>query len=465
MVGVYKVFSRYPTTIGIPHFGATPLYVVYGCLRPSLDLRHPDQRKLALQIMSNRLDSLNSKKPGGKPQLKFKPKAVARRSKEDLEKNAPVVKTEEKPREPPTRGRGGARGGRGRGRGAAYAGTHVVSSGPLSSSSVGMGSISNSKTGLTNDKVFSSSGSPTPDPLSNLKMKSRSDKLATPDNDSDEEDGSMPRINMSKDYEFEDSETVLFPVRPVKDTNLDPSTGATPSATPSAAPSRAQTVEPVKSETPDVVKSENDSATPPPTQAPADPVEAEERNRLIDDQQAIVDLITGKFASLKADESRDQPNLDFFLIRLPQITPTAEEQERLLQQQASLNGESKSQEKDVKDEPEEEKPVDETQKPQEEKHTELASSKLANFQGHVGQLNFHRSGKITMSLGSNTKLNVVRGAPTNFLQELYVVDSHDARKTQDDDENMMDEDGDRIVGNIYRLGQVDSKLVATPEIS
>lgn len=407
-------------------------------------------------VMSNRLDSLNSKKPGGKPQLKFKPKAVARRSKEELEKSAPAVKTEEKPNHPPsTRGRGGARGGRGRGRGAAYAGTHVVSSGPLSSSSVGMGSISNSKTGLTNDKVFNINGTAAADPLSNLKLKSRSEKLGTPeDNDSDSEGGGLPQINMSKEYQFDDSETALFPVRPVKDANLDIFNGATPSPTPLAAASRAGTVEPVKSETPDV-KSETGSAGPPSSAvaAPVDPVAADEHNRLVDDQQAIVDLITGRFASLKADEPKSsEPNLDYFLIRLPHISTT---EEPLLHPDSATD-------KKVKDED----GGKTSKQPKPPAQTELAAPSLAHFQGHVGQLNFHRSGKITMSLGENTTLDVVQGAPTSFLQELYLVDSHAARKSPDDEDlNMVDEEGDRIVGDIYRLGEVTAKLVATPDIS
>ncbi|KAM9894865.1 hypothetical protein OXX79_008429, partial [Metschnikowia pulcherrima] len=46
--------------------------------------------------MSQRLESLNPKKTAAKPGLKFKPKAVARKSEKDRAKEAPEVKSEDR---------------------------------------------------------------------------------------------------------------------------------------------------------------------------------------------------------------------------------------------------------------------------------------------------------------------------------------------------------------------------------
>lgn len=386
--------------------------------------------------MSNRLDSLNLKKSGSKPALKFKPKVVARKSKEDREKNSPVVKTEEKASQPSTRGRGGLR-GRGRGRGGSYAGTHVVSAGPLASSAVGSGPVATSKTGLTNDKIFGAEGKEQADPLLNLKMKSRSQSDGTPAGEDSDDDSGVTKINMSRDYQFDATETVLFPVRPQKDAEKEASKVAmslssTTSATSSRAPSRTPGPELVKSESSEDIKREH---TPDLVlDRVGGTVEQDEHNRLIDDQRAIVDLVTGKFAGLKADNSNTIQQDNYFLVHLPQIS--------------NINADE-----------------DATKEKSEETFSELANLRLANFLGHIGQLNFHRSGKITMSLGSKTTLNVAQGVPSSFLQELYVIDSQAPRASgENDSDDILDEEGRKDVGDIYRLGEVTAKLVATPEI-
>lgn len=141
--------------------------------------------------MSNRLESLNSKKPSSspvpKPGLKFKPKVVQRKSKEERAKVAPQVKQEPQ-RNASTRGRGGSARGRGRGGRNNYAGTHIVTSGPLSAGSVSIGNLSGTKLGLTADLIYNSNGEglSTPDFINNLKMKGS--RSATPGGDSDSED-------------------------------------------------------------------------------------------------------------------------------------------------------------------------------------------------------------------------------------------------------------------------------------
>lgn len=386
--------------------------------------------------MSNRLDSLNPKKSGAKPALKFKPKVVARKSKEDRDKNAPVVKTEERASVAPTRGRGGAR-GRGRGRGGAYVGTHIVSSGPFASSAVASGPISSSKTGLTSDKIFGAEGDVQHDPLLNLKLKSRSQTDGTRADENSDDEGDLTKINMSKEYQFDESETVLFPVRPQKDELTNTSIAQIPlsaatSATNSRAPSRTPGPQLVKSETPEDVKSETIGL---PSDRVGDAIEESEHNRLIDDQQAILNLVTGNFARLKTDEDTSvAPPNNYFLVHLPQISKVSNEEEgQKMELDTSVS--------------------------------ELATPSLADFQGQIGQLNFHRSGKVTMSLGSKTVLNVARGAPSNFLQELYIIDSEAARSSSTEEgEDVLNEEGKKIVGEVHRLGPVNAKLVAVPEI-
>lgn len=404
---------------------------VYGCSNaPRLTSRCISSTSLCDLGMSNRLDSLNPQKSGSKPALKFKPKVVARKSKEDRDKNAPVVKTEEKPNPPPTRGRGGAR-GRGRGRGGAYVGTHLVSSGPLASSAVGSGPVATSKTGLTSDKIYGAGGKEQSDPLQNLKMKSRTQSDSVQGEDSDDE-GGLTKINMSKEYQFDESETVLFPVRPYKDEEKAAVKAAIPlsstvSASSSRAPSRTPKPELVKSESSEDIKIE---ATPGPVaERVGDTVENDEHDRLIDDQRAIVDLVTGRFAGLKAEDSGTRAPENYFMVHLPQISKVNESDEKMETETTTSS---------------------------------LALPTLADFQGQIGQLNFHRSGKITMSIGSNTTLNVAQGVPSSFLQELYVIEAAD--KPKDDDEEVLDERGQKIAGNVHRLGEVTAKLVATPEI-
>lgn len=375
--------------------------------------------------MSYRLDSLNSKKTGAKPALKFKPKAVARKSKEDRDKDVALLKTEEKPRVPaPTRGRGGSRGRGGRGRGGSY-GTQVIAAGPLALGSVGMGGgTTSSKTGLTNDKIYGGETLLGASSITGLKLKSRSSRALTPFEESDDEDDPL-KINMSKDYAFEDSETTLFPVRPHKDL-VKVEQSATASVTVLVNSSRAQTVESVKTETSDEVAGGQPLG-------PNDPVVRAEHDKMIDDQNAIVDLITSNMAGLKTaeDELAVSEEDKYIIFHIPQVLP--KEQQELVET------------------------------------SPFASEKVQNLEGHIGNLNFHKLGKITMTLGEGTVFDVTRGVSPSFLQEVFVLDSFEARRKQEEGEDEMadvlDVDGRKISGDIYRLGEVSGKIIATPSFS
>lgn len=392
--------------------------------------------------MSNRLESLNSKKPllaTPKPLLKFKPKAVARKSKEERAKNAPSIKQEPTPR--PPRGRGSTH-GRGRGGRDAFAGTHVVSAGPLAAGSVSMGNANGTKMGLSNDKVYGSL-SPSLDFLLKLKLKDGvKTRLDAPgalghtvaEPDSDEEDPS--RINMNKEYRFADEETILFPVRPQRNSEAlsDSHQSREPTAEPvdSVSPSRES---PLKSEPPEekLQKIMHDKEELEARLAvPVDFMDQEEYNMLLDDHQAIVDLLSAEMQHLGSEntesvklESPEPVNDKYVLFQLPQVLPLYRQDAQEEQARSALAGDGTS------------------------------------LRGQVGHLNIHQSGRVTINLGNDNVLEVSQGVPAGFLQELAVVE---VTEKKEDEMEVTDENGLQVRGNIFRLGQLDQKIIATPAL-
>jgi DNA-directed RNA polymerase III subunit RPC4 len=386
--------------------------------------------------MSNRLESLNSKKstPSSKPSLKFKPKVVARKTKEERAKDAPIVKQEDPARNGSTRGRGSMRGGRGRGGRNNYAGTHLVSSGPLSSGSVSIGNVNGSKLGLTADRTFNSV-TPTPEFLQNLKQKERpqtKSKSPTPGYESEEEDDPT-KINMTQEYTFDEEETVLFPFRPSR---IDVIPESTMPQTKSETQSRESSPEELASTTlseeitiksePLEEKLEKIKAVKAELETKitetSDQLDKEEASKLIVDHQEILDLLT-QFDGLSTESDSDK----YIALHLPKVLPNYGDF------------------------------------PVESEKNSLAGE-IAQLKGQVGLLNIHQSGKITINLGNDNNLSVARGNPSNFLQELVVIDMHE-KKDPEEDYNVMDEDGRKIKGDFIRLGKVYSKIVATPIIN
>lgn len=392
--------------------------------------------------MSNRLESLNSKKPllaTPKPLLKFKPKAVARKTKEERAKDAPVIKQEPTPR--PPRGRGSSR-GRGRGGRDNFAGTHVVSAGPLAAGSVSMGNPNGAKMGLSSDKVYGSV-SPSPDFLLKLKLKEGvkvrldvPDALGSTVKEADSDDEDPTRINMNKEYRFADEETILFPVRPDRQADTSAET----------VPSREVTAEPVTSATP---AEESPLKSEPPEEklqkildhkealearlaVPVDLMDQEEYNMLLDDHQAIVDLLSTKMEQLDTEnldsiklESPEPVHDKYILFQLPKVLPKYGQDEQEELQRSSLAGDGVS------------------------------------LRGQVGHFNIHQSGKVSINLGNDNVLAVSQGIPTSFLQELAVVELDEKKE---DEMEVTDENGLQMRGNLFRLGQVDQKIIATPSL-
>lgn len=402
--------------------------------------------------MSNRLESLNSKKPSSspapKPGLKFKPKVVQRKSKEERAKEAPVVKQEQPTRTSSLRGRGSTR-GRGRGGRNNYAGTHLVSSGPLSAGSVSIGNVSGSKLGLTSDTVYNSSMSATPEFLLSLKLKEKPRSM-TPGAQSDEEEEDDPtKINMTQQYRFADEETVLFPVRPNRNDSeqpaLQPVTKSEEPETREGTPglmsmsnSREPTVKLEQIEEKMEIIKQNKAILE--SKIQVDTFEADEMNKLISDQQQILDLLTDKFSGLSTDDDQAPNDDKYVLFQLPSHLPTY------------------TRKLGVKEENEEQGIAN-----VEEPIISNLASNTTSIRGQIGHVNIHQSGKITMDLGNGNILSIAKGAPTSFLQELAVLEMNPTAD-ENEDIQMMDEEGRKIAGKIIRLGTIDETIIATPYI-
>ena len=356
--------------------------------------------------MSNRLESLNSprKPPASKPSLKFKPKVVVRKSKEEREKET-VVKPEPTPRVVPKNNQ--SRGPKSRK--PAYAGTHVVSAGPLSMGSVSMGTPSGSKPGNTKDMVFNSV-SPSPELFQNLKRKTKTETTGSLSEDLDDED--MTRINMNKEYKFADEETVLFPVRPERANTTEVDNTKTPATredTPDNEPVYVRETS-VKSEEPieeELLKiKEHKAELESKIAEPADLLGQEESEKLARDHEAISCMLSRKMENLSVEEP-------YFLIQLPQILP----------QYTNEDG-------------------------------------TPTNHGQIGSINIHKSGKVSMNIGNDNTLTLAQGAPSKFVQEVVAMEMFPPSE-----ETIYDEQGALIKGRMYNLGKVDGKLVAIPKVA
>lgn len=419
--------------------------------------------------MSNRLESLSNKKSAasaGKTSLKFKPKTnVTRRTQEERAKDAPVTVKSEHERLPHNGrgsgrgGRGGSmRGGRGGGRGGMYAGTHLVSSGPLSAGSVSIGDGANgTKTGLTRDRVFNSQ-SPTPEFLRTLKLKelsisstkgreshSPSPGAGLQDEFSDDEAQDLTRINMNKEYRFADEETALFPVRPVREERSEVKVGLSSGSSsndsspePELVTSKSNTPTPAAN-APASVKSESgeDSIEATIQQKEneikaleaklyletATNIEAQEELKLQSELKDISDLL-----------SYSGDNQNYIIMHLPKILPAYEKVEGSVATDATAFSKF--------------------------------SSGPYHEKGQIGHVNIHRSGKVTINLGNDNVLDVTKGMTSNFLQEVIMLDTNqEAEQVDAEVGEILDEDQLKPPkGKILRLGASTEKLIATPSL-
>lgn len=340
--------------------------------------------------------------------MKFKPKMVARRSKEERDANAPTIVPEAAVplnRTTSTRGRGGMRGGRGGRNGMdRNAGTHTVSSGPLSSGVV----IVDSHSARKAHDVRRLGNSPAPDFIKNLKPKERSLSPLSDDEDAFVVDGDT-KINMSEEYTFEDSQTELFPVRADRSDHKDPG---------------EQVV--VKEETREVTPVKLEEGEVEEIKLIVDPqstlVSSEESSRLANDHRIITELLQkSSISSTDQDgdtdmEIQETPN-QFFFLQLPKVLPAFKAKD-------NQDTEDKEQDKDIN--------------------------------GQVGTLRYHKSGKITMKLG-NIVFEVSRGGESEFLQDVVYVKESEPNPSNNDAELGNDPE-------IHHLGQIIEKIVVTPKM-
>ncbi|KAH3680935.1 hypothetical protein WICMUC_000078 [Wickerhamomyces mucosus] len=408
---------------------------------------------------SNRLDSLSRRgPPAAKPGMKFKPKVVARRTKEERDADAPIneVETKKQPsiRGGSIRGRGSLRGGRGGNRN--LIGTHVVQAGPLASGNI----LSD-----TNDShTRSSTRGSTPDYLSKLMNKSESGTRESSLGLESDDETDLTRIDMSKDYKFSNEDVQLFPVRaPRLDNNNDDNYNNNNEETIKV---ESRSISP---ETDGIIKED--------TPVKEEPVEkslttlldekANDLQNKLNDLQLQQDQDQDHFGTIE-DSFRlekdhksilktlidiNNQNDKFMFIQLPKVLPEFEipEFQKIREEQENneekQNGESNEEEiKKEKDIPIEIKEEDgKTKIDKIDDDLKIDKELKSNgLQGNIGNLRIHKSGKLTMQIG-NVIMDVGRGSRTDFLQQIVLVD----KNTDDDRQN-------------YLLGHLQDKVDVIP---
>lgn len=385
--------------------------------------------------MSNRLESLNSKKSSNnsKPSLRFKPKVVARKTKEERDKEAPItVKHEPTDHRPILRGRGSTRGGRGgRGNHNSYAGTHLVLSGPLSAGSVSM----NDPKAMTKqkDKVFDTVNSK-PDFIQKLKENSSLHLSADGDSDKNED---LSSIDMSKEYKFAKEDTLMFPVRPLRtEENISlpngterqysgsPSVERTASVEKSSSPEILLKDEPIEEKL-EQIKEHKQYLESKITQND-DQLGLEDSEKLSNDHKDIYSLLGKQMNKLKTEDSGFQGDDRYFLFQLPETLPLYT-------------------------------PIN---KKHDAELSKLTSPNVQEIDGQIGFMNIYKSGKISIDLGNKTSLSVKKGLESDVMQDLVMVNISD----KEGDDEILNDEGKAIQGDVLHVGEVDSKIIATPSI-
>lgn len=380
---------------------------------------------------SSRLDSLSRRStPVVKPSLKFKPKTVARRTKEERDADAPTAtETKRTPhaiRGNAARGRGSARGGRG---GRALAGTHLVQAGPLASGNV----LNETRQNMSR----SATHSPTPEFLSKL-MKREGDgstREGSASLDSDDDEGNLTKINMNKEYKFAPEDSELFPVRAPRADHIDTEVKIKPET--QEVPSRSTTPEsvldgmndetlptsvkdePLDKGLNDILKEKDDQLHKKLNQLelntsyiPPDALDdAGHSEKRLNDHKDIVKQI------LEIDNKDDK----YMFFQLPRVLP-----------------EFKKPQEDSAIEEEHGEPKLKTENGQ----TRQSEPQQESLEGKIGTLRVHKSGKVTMKIG-NVVMDVTRGSKTTFLQEVVMLDRGEDKAS-------------------YLMGHVQDKIVVTP---
>ncbi|CUM65994.1 uncharacterized protein PRCAT00003648001 [Priceomyces carsonii] len=404
--------------------------------------------------MTNRLDSLNSKKStaGQKAPLKFKPKVVVRKSKEERDSSAPIQVKKEEPsnrhsfrQKGPHKGRIASRD--------PYNGSTIISSGPLAAGTV---------SGNSNIKTLEKSSSKisvTPKSTSELHssensldaLQSHANSNHTPllservENQPDSEEDDDTKINMNRAYEVEGIEFELFPVRPHRDEEKSISV---PEITRSDEPDPSRKDDSSKLESPSKGElleerlehiKELKASLESKISEPVDILNQKEHDKVLGDQEYLLDVLTEKLDVL-SPESNDESNDSFIMLYLPAILPQYEQEDSINPGLVKTENANEGLSLPSK-----------------------LTSELHSSCGEIGHMNIHQSGKITINLGNDIELNPLSGIPSNFLQEVVVLDMENEESSQNNYQ-VCDDTGSLICGNLHRLGTIDEKIICTPSI-
>ena len=378
--------------------------------------------------MSKRLDSLNTKKPesGSKPSLRFKPKIVSRKSKEERQ-NAGLIKQEadnktlkENKSTSTSRTNSNRQGNRPRQKN--YADTHIVSSGHFGPESNSFDNKNLIKKEINHDDVRGERRQRT-----EVKREQLEGDFVNILDGGVSENG-LIEIDMSKDYNLDSVDSRFLPVRAErrdekstegqynsssKEAMKDLSSKE-PSKEPSIGPSGEKTIEEKLQE----IK-EHKSALETKITETVDVAEKEESNKLAHDQEVIPELLNRHLSDLNLESKEGQ---QFFLFQLP-VLP---------------HYESKSMKID----------------PESETSRSNLASKARNVYGQIGRLNIHKSGKLSIHLGNDIFLDICQGSPVNFLQSISLLEIDPDRKKETTE----------VRNNIFNMGQTNEKIIARPSI-
>lgn len=402
---------------------------------------------------SGRLPSLSSS--GGKPSLKFKPKAVARRTKEEREASAPKIKTEEvaKPyNDKKNQGRSTATANKQRRMARFLSNTHVISSGPLAAGNFVSEKGSDMRRGFI--KTEGGTSSLVHSGLQNIEG---GEANSDDEDDKDKEHGAKnkSKFNMGREYavhdidgeDEDDSDEIgeldeealqarrveeLFPVRPLRIRHEDievvekkvqesvsdaTSREVTPAVkTEDGLPELQQALEQKQTNLQDRLKELSLESQ----------FQSLDQNETLQEMKALINdhLLIGK----KLNRINNKPGR-FVLFQLPSKLPEFEEVTPKTEQEPPT---------DTKEEPDE---ADKVEKPK--KKDEPAKAAEDSLTGKIGSIRVHRSGKLSVKIG-NVVMDISKGADTAFLQDVVAIN----------------ESGETPC--LENLGRIDGRVVVTP---
>lgn len=389
--------------------------------------------------MSGRLPSLkDTGKSEGKPSLKFRPKVVARRSREAREASEPRLTAENEKKQKNGAGNGGDRDKKREGsHGSAntnqqrrmarfLSNTHVISAGPLSAANATATRSANSGATFGNQ----SQGFMKTESGSELVQRGLQDLT---DNDVSDDEKLSSRFNMGREVGAEDDvrptdylhpgdvedESVietdqqilqqLFPVRPLRIRHED--IDAVHKKLQSPLPNNLQTI------TTPMVKEEDSDQDP---QSILENRSKELETKL--DHLKLQDEASDEFEAEKLALKEDHIQIERLLRRLDnqrgrfamlQLPPD------LPQLQIS--------------------------------DSEKGSEKLNASE--IGTLRFHKSGRVSVMI-DGIEMDIKRGAQTSFIQDVILRDDQ-SRESENNQPEFL----------LQRLGSIDTKLIITPSIS